>query len=380
MEWQSVRAGIVDTALGRAFSAAPHPLSDRRTHLMLNALRLSILPYTLSRLTLFLVAWAANVLLPYGRPQDPSNPAPAQAWLSWDAVHYLRIARDGYPGSAVASDTSFFPLLPIVLRLLGANPWTAVAFGLAAGLIGVIVLTALTSDLFDDRTAGRTAWVASWWPEAMAWSAVYTEGLFLALAAGAMWAAWARRPWVAAALGLGAGILRPTGLVVALPLLVLLPAGRARLAALTPVVGAAGFSAYLWFHTGQPLAFLKSQAMHHHVQPGAPFFAGLLAGRPTDRAEQVVGLMCLVGVLLLAWRLWRMEQLSEWRLPALLAVVALLMPALVTGTLSSFGRYAMVAFPLFWAVQRMRLGRLAAAGIPAALAFTVVAGTGRLTP
>jgi hypothetical protein len=380
MGWQRHSFGIIETVLARAPLSAPHHPSGGRTHPVFKALRLSILPYTLSRLILFLVAWAANALLPYGRPQDPGHPAAAQAWLSWDAVHYLRIARDGYPGSASAADTSFFPLLPIVLRALGANPWTAVAFALVAGLIGVLVLTALTSELFDDRAAARTAWVASWWPEAMAWSAVYTEGLFLALAAGAMWAAWARRPWIAAALGLGAGVLRPTGLVLALPLLVLLPAGRARLAALAPLMGAAGFAIYLWFHTGQPLAFLKSQTMNHHVQPGAPFFAGLLAGRASDRAEQVVGLLCLLGVALLAWRLWQMEQLREWRLPAVVAVVALLTPALLTGTLSSFGRYAMVAFPLFWAAQRMRLRHLAAAGIPAALAFTVVAGTGRLTP
>ncbi len=357
---------------GRARSASRFPL--------LNALRLAALPYTVSRLALFLVAWAANSLLPFGRPQDPLHPAPAQAWLSWDAVHYLRIASNGYPASGFATDDGFFPLLPLLLRLLGANPWAALAFGFLAGLIGVVVLTALTAELFDDRTAARTAWVAAWWPEAMAWSAVYTEGLFLALAAGAMWAAWSRRPLLAAGLGLAAGLLRPTGLVLALPLLVLLPAGRAKLAALGPPAGTAAFAVYMWIHTGRPTAFLASQAAHHHVEPGTPFFAGLVAGRSIDRPEQVVGLLCLIGVALLAWRLWRMGGLREWRLPALVAVVALLAPALMSGTLSSFGRYAMVAFPLFWVVSRMRLGRLAAAGIPASLVFTMVAGTGRLTP
>lgn len=355
-------------------------VSKGRASVLLNAFRLSILPYSLSRLALVLVAWAANLLLPFGRPQDPLHHPAAQAWLSWDAVHYLRIAREGYPDSATASDTGFFPLLPMLLRVLGANPMLAVAFGLVAGLIGVVVLTALTADVFDERTASRTAWVASWWPEAMAWSAVYTEGLFLALAAGALWAAWARRPWIAAGLGLAAGVLRPTGLVLTLPLLVLLPAGRARLAALAPAVGAALFAGYLWLHTGHPLAFLKAQAANHYVQPGVPFFAGLLAGRTSDRVEQLVGLLCLIGVALLAWRLWRMHQLREWRLPALLVVIALLAPPLAAGTLSSFGRYAMVAFPLFWAASRLRLAPLAAAGIPAALVFTAVAGTGRLTP
>ena len=370
----------MSSALTNTGSRISEGSSAHTGHGLLNALRLSFLPYALSRAALFAVAWAANALLPYGRPQDPLHPAATQAWLSWDAVHYLRIAREGYPATPAATDTGFFPLLPLLLRLLGANPRAALAFALLAGFAGVVVLTALTDRLFDESAARRTAWVASWWPEAMAWSAVYTEGLFLALAAGALWAAWARRPWLAAGLALGAGVLRPTGLVIALPLLVLLPAGRARLAALAPVLGTAGFVVYLWLHTGQPLAFLDSQAAHHHVAPGTPFYMGLLGVTGADRAEQLVGLLFVPVVALLAWRLWRMEQLGEWRLPAVVTVVALLAPVLLSGTLASFGRYAMVAFPLFWAVQRLNLARLAPVAIPAALAFTAVAGTGHLTP
>lgn len=354
--------------------------APRREARVLTELRLSVVPYTVSRLALFVVAWAANAALPFGRPQDPQYPALAQAWLSWDAVHYLRIASQGYPASAGAGDIGFFPLLPLLLHLFDASPPAAVAFAFAAGLAGVAALRALTAEVFDDRTASRTAWVASWCPEAMVWSAVYTEGLFLALAAGALWAGWARRPWLAAGLGLAAGALRPTGLVLAIPLLMLLPAGRSRLAAVAPPLGAAAFAVYLWLHTGQPLAYLQSQASHHHVATGAPFFSGLLPGNTFDRNEQIVGLLCLVAVGLLAFRLWRMDELREWRLPALAMVAVLLAPPLLAGTLASFGRYAMVAFPLFWAAQGMRLGRLAMAGIPAALVLTAAAGSGRLAP
>lgn len=370
----------MSSALTRFETIVDAPASGGLGHGLLAALRRCFLPFALSRIAFFLVAWAANYALPYGRPQDPWQPAPARAWLSWDAVHYLRIAKDGYPSTAGAVDGGFFPLMPLLLRALGAQPLAALAFALLAGLAGVVVLTALTARLLGPAAAGRTAWVASWWPEAFVWSAVYTEGLFLALAAGALWAAGSRRALLAAVLGLGAGVLRPTGLLMAVPLLVMLPAGRARLAALAPVAGALGFAAFLWLHTGQPLAFLLSQTSNHHVAPGVPFLAGLVAGRAADRAEQLVGLAVLAGVVLAAARLWRMQELRQWRLAGVLTVAALLAPALLSGTLSSFGRYAMVAFPLFWAIQRMDLSRLAPAAIPAALAFTVASGSGRLTP
>ena len=343
-------------------------------------LRLSALPFAVSRLALFGVAWVANLVLPFGRPHDPHHPALAQAWLAWDAVHYLRLAHDGYPAAAGSVDGGFFPLLPLLLSGVGAQPLPAMALAFVLGLCGLTVLTALTVRVLGAPAARRTAWVAAWWPEAFVWTAVYTESLFLALAAGALWAAWARRPWIAAGLGLAAGGLRPTGLLVAIPLLALLPAGRARLAALGPPAGAAAFLAYLWIRTGDPLSFLHSQTGHHRVQPGTPFLAGLLSGPAYDRFDQLAGLAMLAGVGLLCWRLWHMAELRRWRLPALLTVGALLAPALLSGTLSSFGRYAMVAFPLFWVVQRMNLARLAPAAVTAALAFTLAAGSGRMTP
>jgi len=336
---------------------------------------LSLPAYLASRAALFAAAWAANALLPYGRPQDPLHPAPVQAWLSWDAVHYLRIARDGYPAAASSVDNGFFPLLPAVLHALGAQPGPALAFSFLAGLAGVAVLAALTASLLGEDAARRTAWIASWWPEAFVLSAVYTEGIFLALAAGALWAAWKRHPVLAAGLGAAAGALRPTGAALAVPLFVLLPAGRARLAALAPCLGAAGFAGYLWIITGTPTAFLASQVAHHPVRPGVPF-AQVLSGRP----EELVGLAFLAGVALLAWQLWRLESLGPWRAAAMALVVAMLLPPIASGTLSSFGRYAMAAFPLFWAAARTRLAPVAAAGIPASLALTMAAGTGRLTP
>jgi hypothetical protein len=354
------------------------PLSTRlgavETQLF-DAVRVAFLPYLVSRALLGLAAGVANLAIPYGRPQDPQHPWPLQPWLAWDAVHYLRIAREGYPAAARATDDGFFPLLPLLLRAAGGSDWAAVGLAFVFGLAGLAVLAALTTRVLGREAAVRMAWVAAFWPAALVLSAVYTEGLFLALAAGALWAAWRGRAAWAAGLGLAAGLLRPNGVMLAVPLLLLLPAGRARLAALAPVAGAAAFGAYLWLLTGDPLAFAGSQAAHHSVVPGHP-----LARLLTPDSGELVGLGFVVVAAAAAIWLWRRQELGAWRTAGPLAVLALLAAPLASGSLASFGRYTMVAFPIYWAVQRLPAALLAGVLVPATLAYSVLAGTGRFTP
>jgi hypothetical protein len=340
---------------------------------LLDALRIAFLPYLASRAALGLTAGLANLGLQYARPQDPRHPWPLQPWLSWDAVHYLRLAREGYP--AAGADLGFFPLLPLLLRLLGASDWAAVGLALALGLAGLAVLAGLTAQVWDRQVAVRVAWIAAFWPAALVWSAVYTEGLFLALAAGCLWSAWRGHVPAAAILGALAGLLRPNGLMLALPLLALLPAGRARLAAAAPILGAAAFAVYLWLQTGDVLAFVGSQADHHPLAVGRP-----LARLLTPDAGQLVGLAFLLLAAPAAWWLWRRRQLGRWRVAGPATIAALLLAPLASGSLASFGRYTMVAFPIYWAAQRVPAPVLALVGLPVTLAYTVLAATGRLTP
>jgi len=340
---------------------------------LLDAIRIAFLPYLVSRAALGLVAGLANLGLSYARPQDPRHPWPLQPWLSWDSVHYLRIARQGYP--AAGADLGFFPLLPLLLRLLGASDWAAVGLAFALGLAGLAVLAGLTARVWDREVAVRVAWIAAFWPAALVWSAVYTEGLFLALAAGGLWAAWRGQAPAAALLGAAAGLLRPNGLMLALPLLALLPAGRARLAAAAPVLGAAAFAVYFWLQTGNALAFVGSQADHHPLAVGRP-----LARLLTPDAGQLLGLAFLVLAVPAAWWLWRRRELGRWRSAGPATIGALLLAPLASGSLASFGRYAMVAFPVYWALQRVPAPLLVMVGAPATLACTVLIATGRLTP
>jgi hypothetical protein len=156
--------------------------------------------------------------------------------------------------------------------------------------------------------------------------------------------------------------------------------GRARLLAAAPAAGVAAACAYLAWRTGDPLAYSHAQTSAHPVAPGQPLAGltdGLAALRGDSWLEPAVGLvlLALVAVLVVA-----LARLPAWRGPALATAGALLAPALIAGTLWSFGRYAMVAFPIYWSIQKARTGVLVATLAPTALVITMLAGTGRLTP
>lgn len=346
---------------------------------LIEVMNLALPAYLVSRAVLFLAAWAAIAAMGSQRVLrfgDPAHPAPMQAWLSWDAVHYLRIAAGGYPASASASDAGYFPLLPALLRLTAGDPVAATVMGFFLGLAGLAVVVGLTRRVLGPEAARRTAWIACWWPAAFVLSAVYTEALFLLTVAGALWAAWRGRVLTAAVLGAGAALVRPTGFLVALPLLLLLPAGRARLAAVAPLAATAAFCAFLWLRTGTPLAFAVSQTSNHAVHPGTLSLLSVRSLNPDD----LLGLACAILSAVLAFRLWRMPELGRWRLISLLLVAVLLLPSLTTGTMSSFGRYAFAAFPLFWAASALRLARLAPFAVAASVAVTVAFASGRAVP
>jgi hypothetical protein len=224
----------------------------------------------------------------------------------WDATWYLAIATGGYHEAA---RTAFFPLYPLLIAIAGA-PGAAVGDPRAAYLLAAIAislaalpaalyvvhrLTALELGAGEARTA---TWLVALFPTAFAFSAVYTESVFLALSGGAILAGRQGRWRWAGALGALAAATRNTGLLLVVPLALLYlygpradrpeppPRGstaagrlrprhpvRADLAwlALIPA-GVLAYLAYLALATGDPLApFSAQDAWYRH-------FAGPVGG------------------------------------------------------------------------------------------------------
>ena len=203
------------------------------------------------------------------------------AFDQWDANWFLRIAQHGYDTKQSAS---FFPLYPLLTRglafVLRSNLVAGVAISLvAAGFAGVAVLR-IARRFAGDRAAYDSVLFLALYPISFVFTAVYSDGLFLALAAWAFLLALEGRVAFAALVGALAVLTRPTGLAL-LPAFVWLlwPHQRTTrsLLRLSPLLllpaALAGYCVYLHSHFGDAFAFIHSEGSFwlRHVPAAGPF-------------------------------------------------------------------------------------------------------------
>jgi hypothetical protein len=188
--------------------------------------------YAVSRLVqLWLLDWMMRPTP--GGPVGPSANPMRDKLLSWDAALLVRVAVEGYPrsyvyapdGRLLGSTLAFFPGYPLLIRLGhavtradAATVAIAVAW-ICAGVLAVLVC-ALGTALWDRRTGLVLTALLCAQPMSVVFSMAYSEPVFLMFAVGALLAAYRHRWLLAGGLGLAAGLTRPTGVAVALALLV----------------------------------------------------------------------------------------------------------------------------------------------------------------
>jgi hypothetical protein len=143
----------------------------------------------------------------------------------WDAVWYHRIASNGYgfvarvPPDIVHPDYAFFPLFPWLMRLVAAV--TPLSLQASALVLSWLASLGAAWGIFavGSQVAGRRAGIvlAILWgalPIAIVESMAYTETLFTALAAWALYAVLTRRWLVAGLFTVVAGLTRPAAVAL----------------------------------------------------------------------------------------------------------------------------------------------------------------------
>lgn len=339
-----------------------------------------LLAFVITRLGIMLVAYVSMPLFVDAPAPPPYHLRPDNLILDalgsrWDSGFYLSIASEGYRYQGVAlPSVAFFPLLPLLIKLLTPLVGDALIAGLlitnAALLAAMVLLYRLVEDEWGTRIATRSVWYVLIFPTAFFGSALYSESLFLLAAIGTLYAARRGRWGWAALLGIMATLTRLVGLIVA-PMLLAewwmqrqrrpheqRPSLWALLAPTAAPLGTAGYMLYLQRTFGDPLAFVHASAAWDRVP--RPFLTtlgqlvqtseggwghALLAGQiPLNDwidAAAVLTFLGLAGVLL--WqRRW-----SEGLFVGLGALIAL-----NSGLLMSQRRYMWVLFPAFVLLAR----------------------------
>jgi hypothetical protein len=421
--WRHRRPSVVE----RWWRAAVHPWRQP-------AFRTIAASFWTIRLAVLLTGYLA--VATFGMPGDGRPPfrlseneflnLPAR----WDAGWYLGIATSGYSYRQVEPEIqqniAFLPAFPVAMRVAGAflgvehermrrrldGPdrmrlmWAGTLVSLLAAWAASWHLYRLGRRWLDHDRALAAVLLLQAYPFALFYGAAYTEGLFLLACAAALLRYRQARYGVAAAWGLLAGLSRPNGFIVSVPLGLWLlgdvrrvwrsPGGGRRAprgsltrraaqvaAAAAPALGTALYSALVQLMTGDPWRWAALHAAWgREYRSLANLFAGYYerltaegvyrytASAPIDALNLAAAIFAL-AVLVPVWRRFG---------PALaLFVAATVLPPMTMGGVLSMGRITAVLFPAFYWLARtvpaaVRPGTLAALailqGLAAALFFT----------
>src|SRR5439155_4137845 len=138
-----------------------------------------------------------------------------------------------------------------------------VVVSLAAAGLAAVAVAGVARRLVGEQVARDSVLFLALYPVSFVFTAVYSDGLFLALAAWSFLVALERRSGLAGMLGALAVLARPTGIALLPALLVLLwPHGRGLRRWLRPApllllpAALAGYAVYLGVHFGDAGAFV----------------------------------------------------------------------------------------------------------------------------
>jgi hypothetical protein len=338
--------------------------------------------------------------------------------FAWDYNWYHLVAYQGYPNGLGGREYAFFPLWPKLIRWSGSIPDVVAAAAVAWAASGLAFFGIAEG---TPRTRLQTGLALACWPGSFALTLAYPDSLALAAAAWAAVLALRGRPLAAGLAGAVAALARPGGFLIALPLAWLArdKGPRAWLGAAAPVAAAAAVEGYFWARSDRVTAFFDAQKLWGRKGPARFGDWADHLGRLLERHGLLIGLLAVgaVAVTLLAWRqfgfwptavvayacgaalllaatqsleafvdsaraalilpllvvLWRLgPHYRPWAAFAT-AVVALL---LLSGTMQSFGRQSLFAFPIFWAIaagpRRLRHPLLALLGFAANLGLALL--------
>jgi len=300
--------------------------------------------------------------------------------IRWDGGHYLGIAELGYGLVDVRfSKWAFFPGLPAIIRGLGdlgidERIGIHVVNQLAL-LLALVGLRWLALRRGSATAASLAVWSMALFPAAFVFSMTYPSALFAAAAVWAFVLVELRQDLAAGVLAAGATLLRPTGLAVALALVVAVRAPRRVVFVLVPSVAAiVAWCVYCYDRTGDALVWLTTKSQWQEITA----FDALTGELKLSLVPHVT--LAAAGLAVVVVQRRRLP-------PSWLALTGvLILPGLLTGTVG-LARYTVECFVPFVAAgqvleersRRVRLLVLAAGAVGLAV-FAYVVGRYRLVP
>ena len=299
-----------------------------------------------------------------------------EAPLAYDGERYMAILTDGYQGWRFQMpNTAFFPMLSWLGRpvhaVTGSEVWTANLMAAITGVAAFVTVWGVSRAWKDERIARRAVLLLALLPSSLFLWAFYSEGLFIALSAGAVWADRRGRHGLAAALFVPLAATRSVGILVPAVLVVLRIVRTRRIDRWSfayAVAGAAGMALVLWTMwdwTGDP--FVWTTVQEDWGRELAPPWSSVLQG--IDNLYPDPDTIMVPALVARNWDLWCVgiaavglgyagaSRKDPWPGETWLLGLVLVLVPLSSSVLASFNRFLMADWVLY-PVYASLLGRL----------------------
>jgi hypothetical protein len=371
-----------------------------------SGIAMAVLAAITIRLAVLAIGYLAVVT--FGFPATAPPPNGTNTWWDlpqrWDAQWYAGVANEGYEWTGnvtVQQNLNFFPAYPMLVRAVAflvhlrgvPRPvvfvWTATFVSIGVFAIAAAYIYRIAADRFGDEVGSGAVLLIASYPFALFYSAAYAEALYLLCAVGAWYHLEKKQPLPLAFWGVVAGLSRPNGALLTVPLIAWLLLQRRRewllyAVSIAPIVGTLIYSGWAYSFTGHPLVWAELQrsawlrtykGVDSEIwQPVTSFFA-MGPSRFVKAAPWTA--LNLAPTLLAIFAIWPVARRLGGGAAVFVALNTIF--PLLNGGLVGMGRYTAVLFPMFiWlalVARRSALSLLASCfamgqGVAAALFFT----------
>ena len=282
----------------------------------------------------------------------------------WDAQWYRRIAQDGYGYVATASDGrhlsdyAFFPLYPFLERLVHdvtslSYIYSGLLISFFSSIIAALGIYFVVEKITSTRIAFLTVIIWAALPVGLVQTLAYSESLFTAFAAWALYLTLRRQYLAAALLASLAGATRPVGIAVGMAVVITSFLHHRRLkfdgqSIAAIVIAPLGWIGYI-FWVGQQVGewngyFSVADGWGNSFDGGRSFLAWIADFFRSG--DYLIGIALAMATLALAILLWKLHRIKI-PLPVMVYTISLIFFAFVTsGYFGSKPRYLLPAFPL----------------------------------
>lgn len=295
---------------------------------------------------------------------------------TYDGAHYLRILHHGYwhPRPAMPSH-AFFPglawLATPVRWLVGSDAVTVHVTATATAAAAFIAVWGVTKEWTDERTARRAVVLFALFPSSLFLWAFYSEALFIALGAGAVWADRRGKRWLAALCFAGMATTRSVGILVPAVVVLARIIRRRRIDrwavtyALAALAGLGAVLVTMYAQVGNAFAFVGVQEDwgRNASWPWSSVIQGIDNLTPKYGTVMVPALVArnldlwTVAIVVIGLGYLVVSRRPRFPMEAWMLGVAMIALALSTSVLASFNRFVLADWVIYPAYASL-LGRL----------------------